>query len=493
MAQQMIGILTEQNVQRSLRELTSRDVLVTPDLGNADFLAFERARPNIEAGAAATRGQARWLAQWSVPPEAWAEYRRRRTEVHSTLAASPPIAAAVRVQRLDRDGAPTTDRIDAPLAAGDPVTARALSDAAEHLRREIDAERVEAVVVGDGPSREVLLLPVVPPVAGSRLRLGLELSSDFARNSEFTLSGLYTRTALTAAGAEWRTLMRAGAVNELQTEWYSPFAAGSRWFTSMRLGYRSDDIPIYDDALRQEAVTRASVGSVSAAFGLRLFDSGQVRLGTSYRRLRLQVAVPDTAQRIAINEYSIFVDLGFDTLDSLGFPARGFLVAAAAQYFGLGKVNDAPDYEQRYDSRFDGLYAASRGPWAGHLYLAGQSSALNFTVPLALGGFLRLSGSPPDSLIGSRLAFGRAVLARQVGTLPAAIGGAVRVGLSLEAGRIKPSAGLVSNAPRTAGSVFTVLETRFGPVYVGLGHTRHVGTSAYLFLGSVLLPSALLR
>jgi NTE family protein len=261
----------------------------------------------------------------------------------------------------------------------------------------------------------------------------------------------------------------------------------------MRLGYRSDDIPIYDDALRQEAVTRASVGSVSAAFGLRLFDSGQVRLGTSYRRLRLQVAVPDTAQRIAINEYSIFVDLGFDTLDSLGFPARGFLVAAAAQYFGLGKVNDAPDYEQRYDSRFDGLYAASRGPWAGHLYLAGQSSALNFTVPLALGGFLRLSGSPPDSLIGSRLAFGRAVLARQVGTLPAAIGGAVRVGLSLEAGRIKPSAGLVSNAPRTAGSVFTVLETRFGPVYVGLGHTRHVGTSAYLFLGSVLLPSALLR
>jgi hypothetical protein len=77
--------------------------------------------------------------------------------------------------------------------------------------------------------------------------------------------------------------------------------------------------------------------------------------------------------------------------------------------------------------------------------------------------------------------------------LPAAVGGAVRVGLSLEAGKASGAGGLSESPLRAAGSMFTVLETRFGPVYVGFGHTRHVGTSAYLFLGSVLLPSALLR
>jgi len=46
---------------------------------------------------------------------------------------------------------------------------------------------------------------------------------------------------------------------------------------------------------------------------------------------------------------------------------------------------------------------------------------------------------------------------------------------------------------RSAGSIFTVLETRFGPMYLGFGHTRQVGNSVYLFLGSVLLPSGIVR
>lgn len=92
-------------------------------------------------------------------------------------------------------------------------------------------------------------------------------------------------------------------------------------------------------------------------------------------------------------------------------------------------------------------------------------------MPLAPGGFPRLSGMPPD-----------------------AAGGAVRLGLSLEAGKVGGAGGLLSDSPlRTAGPGFTAVDTRFGPVYPGFGHTRHVGSSAYLCLGSVLLPSGLLR
>jgi NTE family protein len=106
-----------------------------------------------------------------------------------------------------------------------------------------------------------------------------------------------------------------------------------------------------------------------------------------------------------------------------------------------------------------------------------------------------MSGAPQDALVGERLAFGRLVLARQVATLPAAVGTTVRIGLSLEAGKVSGSEFETRSATplRSAGSIFTVLETRFGPMYLGFGHTRQVGNSVYLFLGSVLLPSGIVR
>jgi NTE family protein len=492
MAQQMIGILTEQNVRRSIRELQPQDVLVTPDLGDADFLAFDRIGPNIEAGVAAARAQATRLAPLAVSPEDWAEYRRRRTGMHEALVAKPPTASAVRIEAPSHGGRWLPALADPRLGPGAPLTPPALSDAAARLARELEAERVEAVMIGDGPARELVLLPIASPLAGSRLRLGLDLSADLARGSEFTLSGLYTRGGLNAAGAEWRTLVRIGAINELQTEWFQPLAAGSPWFVGARLGYVGDDVTVYEEgSLRPGFVARARMGTGSVALGRRLSDKGKARLGVQYRRLKLQTAIPDTGESFALSEHSLFGDIRFDTLDSLAFPTRGFLLALAVEDFG--RADDSDPVSGRFDSRIDALYAARSGLWAGHVYAAGLRSALNVTVPLALGGFLRLSGAPADSVVGERIAFGRAALARQVATLPATVGGAVRVGLSLEAGKAGPAGGLSASTLRSAGSVFAMLETRFGPVYVGLGHTRHVGSAAYLFLGSVLLPPGLLR
>ena len=483
MAQQMIGILTEQNVQRSLRELTPRDVLVTPDLRNADFLAFDRTGANIEAGAAAARVQSQRLQPWSVSAEAWGEHQRRRTALHAALSTNPPTVAAVRVQALDRIGRPLPAPVDPSLAAGQPVTPDALSDAADRVTRELGAERVEAVLVGEGASREVVLLPISSALTGGRLRLGLDMSTDLASSSEFTLSGLYTLDARNAAGGEWRFLQRAGAVNELQAEWYQPLAVGSRWFVTARAGLRRDEFTLYDDTARLAGVGRIVNWFASLALGRRLLDSGQVQLGLQHRRLPSDIALPSNLQVFVPRDYTLFGRLGFDTLDSNGFPTRGHLFSVAGERYG-------PD---RYDLRGDGLLAASHGPWAGHVYAVSQRSSLTYAVPLSLGGFLRLSGAPPNSLIGERLTFGRAVLARQISTLPAAVGGAIRVGLSLEAGRNSLKALPSETRLRTAGSVFAVAETRFGPMYLGFGHTRQVGNSVYLFLGSVLLPSGIVR
>lgn len=243
----------------------------------------------------------------------------------------------MRAQSFGRDGRPLQAPTHPKLAVGRPVTPGTLSDAAERASRELEAERVETVLAGEGPSREVILLPIASSLAGSRLRLGL--STDFARNSEFTLSGLYTLGGRNAAGGEWRTPLRAGAINEVRTEWYQPLAAGPAWFASARIGYRRDDATVYDDdTLRPAAIVRTGSGIVPLSLGRRLLDGGQVRVGTQYRRLSLAVAIPDTAEDFRFTEDSWFGDFRFDTLDSFGLPTRGHLLSAAAQYVGRAQL-----------------------------------------------------------------------------------------------------------------------------------------------------------
>ena len=144
--------------------------------------------------------------------------------------------------------------------------------------------------------------------------------------------------------------------------------------------------------------------------------------------------------------------------------------------------------------RYEGLYAASYGGWSGHVYAAGvRSSAEGIIQPLALGGFLRLSGAPLNSIVSDQALLARTVFARRVGRLPALAGGAVRIGFSLEAGRAKGVASEPDRSTFYGGSVFVQTETRMGPLYLALGSTRGAGTAVYLFLGPVLLPSGLLR
>ena len=54
-AQQMINILTEQNVEISLSKLGARDILISPDLTGVNFVDFERGEELVGIGEAAAR------------------------------------------------------------------------------------------------------------------------------------------------------------------------------------------------------------------------------------------------------------------------------------------------------------------------------------------------------------------------------------------------------------------------------------------------------
>src|SRR5205085_1369111 len=74
---QMVAILTEQNVQASLKELGAADVLVDvqPELGDFPTGNFADAVSTIPKGEIAARAVAEKLSRYSVSPEEYVAHR----------------------------------------------------------------------------------------------------------------------------------------------------------------------------------------------------------------------------------------------------------------------------------------------------------------------------------------------------------------------------------------------------------------------------------
>ena len=136
-------------------------------------------------------------------------------------------------------------------------------------------------------------------------------------------------------------------------------------------------------------------------------------------------------------------------------------------------------------SEFDAMQAFESGDWSGHLY-AEWTRTQNAPPLSPLGGFLRLSGLPTNSLSGNESVFSRIVVARKIGSLPGTVGGAIRLALSAEiGGTYGTTTSFNRSILKQAGSASLSVDTRFGPLFFGAGTTRGAGSAVYLFLSPI--------
>ena len=475
-AQQMLNILTEQNVQRSIKELGPRDILIAPDLANVSFLGFGAAEQAMAAGERAARALAERLSVHTISP---AHYAAR--EVARTQRRPDPDMPRM-LARLEVRGTHWADPItlgaESGLSLGTPVTRRDIERAADRLRGRGEFERVEAEVTDGAAGRQVALVVDESDWARSRMRLGLELNSDFRADHRFTVSGLHVLSWINSLGGELRTIGRLGTRRSLETEWWQPLAAGSPWYASASLGHRSQTDDLYSSG---RLVGRASFSASSLTFALghTLGRSADIRLGVqrSVGEGRQLLPAVDENQ-VRFGQHNVFLQFRYDTLENLAFPTQGGLAVVQWQSSPTGG-----GAERALSSNLAlGMRAFRYGEWGGHVYGEAAHSADGF-AQLALGGFLRLSGASRDSINGGTVLFGRAVLARRIGQMPAGFGGAVRSGFSLELGKaFEEGEALRAAKLRIAGSAFVSVDTRFGPAYLALGTSKGSST-VYVFLG----------
>jgi NTE family protein len=477
---QMIGIMVRRGTRDSRALLTSRDVLVEPDLGRMTAVEFTRVPQVMAAGemaADAVRGQ---LAALSQSPAHYAEY----VVAHQRSAYLAEPLAFVRAGPKSQDDA---DRIEAVFGslAGQPLDLNALQ---RKIGRQYGLDRFESVdyrLVRDDRDLGLEIDMRRKSWGPNFLRLGVGLEQDFDGGATANAGVRVLMTSLNRYDAEWLVDGQLGEDPKFFTEFFQPLSLTSDVFVAPSLRYEYRTLQVVDDG-RRIARYRTRESEAALALGAELSNWGEVRFGLARGDGSADVLVGDPGlPQTDVDLGAAFFEFAYDRLDSAYFPKHGqsLRLAWRGEREGLGSSGDTDVL------RAEWLMARSQQRYSLVLGLEGGSALDDAMVSpqqlFTLGGFLKLSGLPVDARAGTQYGLARAILYRRVsrgGTgffeFPAYLG------VSLEAGNTWLTRDDIDwSRLEAGGSLFLGAESPFGPVYLAAGFGEDGARAFYLLLG----------
>jgi NTE family protein len=479
-AQQMINILTEQNVGMSLRTLTPADILISPDLHDVTFFDFARSAEIVTRGEAVGREFAARLAALSVDGVAYAAWEARR--LRNPAAVTGPIAAVVTEGMARTNPAALTREVKerAGIEAGRPVSDQQLIDAARVLYGTGEFERVDVRTDVQNGTPVVVLDVDEKPWGPNYLRLVGYAFGDFRTESRFSITAQHTRTWVNSWGAEWRNEVQLGSTRRFSTSFYQPLAPGSPWFVEPLVQYEQTDVDLFGPGTQR--TDRVTIGrwDLLANVGRRLGNIAVARIGLGRELDRTTPAISSRLEG-ASKQSGTYARFGgsVDTLDDANFPRHGYLFEGNATrvLYGSGDSRDVDTYVLSL------LTAATVGRLSFlESIFAGRSR--DDRSAFSLGGFLNMTGTPAGSIVGSQAALVSVIAFYRMGDLPPALGRGWYAGASIEVGNVWARRSDVGFGDlRKAGALVFGFDTVAGPLYLAWGHTHHGHSSVIVLLG----------
>ncbi len=478
-AGQLVNFLGKQTVDQQLKSMSSKDVLIEPDLGDISAASFSRSKDAIRIGEEATRAMAASLARYSVSPEQFAALRATQMAERKMLGTVDEI----RFEGLERTN-PATLRALVETKPGEPLEEERVGADLRRIYGTRDFESIDYRIDGVGGPRAMVITPREKSWGPDYLRFGLGLESDFQGDNAFNLLVQYRKTALNRLGAEWLTEAQVGQDTHLYTEFYQPLHEEGIWFVSPWAAVGQVTRPVFDG---DNKIAEYLVGTARAGvdFGAVLGTVGIVRLGAQWNQVNAKVETGASALP-SLRELTAGPRLGLiiDQADHAFFPRAGYRAIANA-YAATTSFGSARNYQRVEGSA---SYAHSWGPHTVNLTVSGGSD-LGSDMPayesFSLGGPLRLSGFRIGQFNGHEFAFGRAMYYNRIKALPDLLGSGVYAGASAEVGWIKDRFdGLPSPGTLYSGSLFLGADTFAGPAFLGAGFGTGGAFSVYLLLGA---------
>jgi NTE family protein len=479
-SRRILDILIEQSEKRSLQLLRPDDILISPELGDFSAADFDRWSVPIPLGEAAARKVGDRLARLSLPADEYAALTaRRRAAVHVD---SRPIAE-VRLSPLERLN-PDVVRAEIktrPDQAPDPAQ---LEADVRRLYGSGDFERVGYGLLDEAGQRVATIEAVEKSWGPNFVKFGLEGAYDLRGESRFEALGAYRRTWIDSLGAEWRMDLQLGRQDRFANELYQPLGVDRIFFVAP---YAELDRDVDDVFAGGQRVARYVLyeGLTGVDLGSRLGRAAELRAGVQIGRIqqRLDQGPASLAPgpfRAGVGAWH--VRLQADEFDRVVAPRSGF--QASGGLYASRRVLGGESSYSRWDASASGagsLRDSTLDLGATFKGRFGSNDLPRYDV-FQWGGFLQQSGYRIGSLDGQSLQFARAIYRYKLAPLPFLNG--LYAGLSLEAGRLgRPIVPGNPTGTLKSASLFFLLDSPIGPLYLAYGRARDGNSSLYLYVG----------
>lgn len=479
---QMVNLLTEQNVNRSIASLGKGDILITPSLDQFNSADMERGADIIEAGRQAAEAVKPLLAQYSAKPEAWRLWEaKRETAVLPESRVTEHQVSEVRVDGLTYIN-PQTVLNELALDTSRPVTNEQIEEAARRVWADGSFSNVRYRFEPGTSGADILVFEPKEKKPGfSSIRIGGAVETDFQSSQTFNIIFGHTWGWLNEWGGEWRNELQAGSVKRFTSEFFQPLGPTSLWFAQPHVEYLWQPYDVYrgNDAIarfrNEELITGLDLG-------YSLWRDGYIKGTVGWMGARAKREIGEMElDRQRIHAPFVSVELYRDTLDNINFPTKGSFMQMKLQRFFESEGGLA----NQTVFHLSGRWPVSYGPWTLLTSVDVGKAALDNIF--SLGGALQMTGSPYNRWAGSNLQWGSVMLSRNLSDILNVRGNPVWVGGGFQIGRAwnstRSTIGDNDHSFHQGLGIYAGVDSVIGPLYLVTGYTRGVGSGVYFFWG----------
>jgi len=473
-SQQMVNILTEQNVQAQKKLLRPTDILIEPDLGNIGFMDFSRSQEASLIGEKAAEKMRSQLQVLSLPNRVFMTTQQMRLN---------PQLPPIKISFVDIDNnseIPEADiRRQLGIQIGSIYNADEINRKLAILNNAREFDSISHELIQCNEEYGVRVNARGRNWGPHFLRFGLNLSSGFDGAGGFRLQVGHRRPWLNDSGLEWRTDAEFGNEIKLHTELRQPLFEREGMFASPYVEFNDATINQYDGDTRiAEYDLRSEKAGVDLAFRLgEQSKLGEARIGLDYNRYSIHPKLggylvnPDGSLSSlslpsgSLQQVGIKTALVIDQLSDPSFPRDGYKFAGSI-FFGLNKseknyqeMSLTSEWAKSYDNHSINLKVSGAGLFQSSTELQGIGSTL--------GGFQRLSAYQQDQFSGNYMLYGSATYLLRAVNFEMA-GQSLFLGSSLEAGNVWDTGKDISiPSLRKSLSLFAGFNSFMGPIYLG--------------------------
>lgn len=484
---QMIGILTERNVDHSKSLLTEKDILITTDLTGFNAGDFQKAEGIIEAGEKSAKKYERQLKRLAVSQEAFEQWNLARQS-----AVQPPQArqvASVQVQGLEVVN-PKSVIKSADLDLTKPITEDQIAQASAKIWATDDFTLVPYTFEpGPNGTQTLVWRPQEKPWGYNTIRVGGKISTDFNQEHTFDFLVAHTMGWLNSWGGEWRNEAQIGKDSYFSTSFYQPLGAASPLFLMPEIRYESQRYDWYNGSSHALATLKNKTLEGSLTFGLELGKASVFKAGVGYVSAQSKVSVGEIPGYNSMDDEASFVEISwqYDTLDNVNFPTKGFYLDVRARRYDQMENSADPEVSDYY---LETIFPWDWGDgWVS--VLSGKAGSSTIPGRYPLGGLFNMSGAYYGRYSGSDMVLGRLQLSKRLRHTDV-FGFPIYVGAGFEIGRVQEDVLPTYLSDKDLGvwkkavSAYVAADSIFGPLYLAFGQTSDNDSAVYFFWGRPL-------